>query len=191
MRIATLVDSACSPLRRFGADRDAAVAVEFALILPVMLTLYIGCVSVTEALNIDRKVIQAAYTVADLTARAEKKEVTDADIGEILDAAEAVIVPYSSDRLTVTVTSVEIDADGKAKTLWRATKSKDGTEITDQSVDVTSKIPDALKKSGTGLVWGEVSYNYEPAIGYVISGEINLYERTFMRPRKFIVVEKK
>ncbi len=151
------------------------MAVEFALILPVMLTLYIGGVSVTEALNIDRKVIVAAHTIADLTARTD--EVTDA-MG-ILDAAEAVIMPYPSDKLMVTVTIVKIDEDGKA--VAECSETKGGTK---RSGDVTNEIPDALKKSVGDLVWGEASYVYEPTIGYVISGKINLYERTFMRPRQ-------
>ena len=35
----------------------------------------------------------------------------------------------------------------------------------------------------TSLVWGEVSYNYKPAIGYVLTGTLNLKDQIYMRPR--------
>jgi hypothetical protein len=32
-------------------------------------------------------------------------------------------------------------------------------------------------------VWSEVSYSYKPAIGYVITGTLNLSDQIYMRPR--------
>ena len=180
MRIAALLCSAWSPIRRIGSDKKAAAAVEFALILPIMLTLYISGVSVTEAFNINRKVIIAAHTIADLTARYD--EVNDGKIKDILNAAEAVFAPYPSDKLTVTVTSVKIWPDGRAEVLWSKTKT-DGKIKDGRSGNVTSEIPEALKVADTGLIWGEASYVYEPAVAYELTGKIHLSERTFLRPR--------
>jgi hypothetical protein len=33
------------------------------------------------------------------------------------------------------------------------------------------------------LIWGEASYSYKPAIGYVVTGTLNLKDQIYMRPR--------
>ena len=60
---------AIAPLGRFLCDRCGLAAVEFALILPVMLTLYFGGVEVTNMLVANRRVTSVAYTAADLAAQ--------------------------------------------------------------------------------------------------------------------------
>ena len=44
-------------------------------------------------------------------------------------------------------------------------------------------IPAALVVPNTSLVWGEVSYDYKPVVGYVVTGTLNLKDQIFMRPR--------
>lgn len=55
----------CVPLRHFGRNRRGASAIEFALIAPLMLGLYIGCVEISEGVA-DRKVTLTAGTLANL-----------------------------------------------------------------------------------------------------------------------------
>ena len=55
-------------LRRFGRDRRGASAIEFALIAPLMLGLYIGCVEISDGVAADRKVTLTAGALANLTA---------------------------------------------------------------------------------------------------------------------------
>jgi Flp pilus assembly protein TadG len=61
MRIARLA----TMLRRLRRREDGVSAVEFALILPVMLILFFGCVEVGDALTIDRKVAHVASTLSE------------------------------------------------------------------------------------------------------------------------------
>ena len=50
-------------------DERGVSAVEFAMLLPLMLTLYLGGVEVSQGVSIDRKVTLTARTVADLVAQ--------------------------------------------------------------------------------------------------------------------------
>ncbi|MGB8584643.1 MAG: TadE/TadG family type IV pilus assembly protein [Pseudolabrys sp.] len=54
--------------RHFGRNRRGASAIEFALIAPLMLGLYIGCVEISEGVA-DRKVTLTAGTLANLTSQ--------------------------------------------------------------------------------------------------------------------------
>ena len=49
--------------------RPAQAMVEFALVMPLMLTLYIGSMEVSQGIAADRKVTLMARTVADLASQ--------------------------------------------------------------------------------------------------------------------------
>ena len=164
-------------LRRFAADQGGVSAVEFAILLPLMLTMYLGGVEISQAVSADRKTTLVAHTVGDLTAQAAN--VTTADMTNVLNAGAAIAYPYSASNLKVTVTAVCIDSTGtKATVAW--SKTLNGSA---RSGTVTSLIPSALMVASTSLIWGEASYAYKPTIGWTITGTLNLSDKFFLRPR--------
>jgi Flp pilus assembly protein TadG len=164
-------------------DERGVSAVEFALLLPLMVTLYLGGVEVSQGLTIDRKVTLVARTVADLSAQVQK--ITNNDMNNILDAATAVLLPYSTSNVKVTVSQVTIDGNGVAKITWSDTKN--GTA---RAIGSTVTLPAALNIANSSLIWSEVSYNYQPVIGYVITGAMTLTDQIYMRPRLSNSVER-
>ena len=56
-------------LVRLGRDQRGVSAVEFAMLLPLMITLYLGVVEISQAVGIDRKVTLTTRTVADLASQ--------------------------------------------------------------------------------------------------------------------------
>ena len=89
------------------------------MLLPVMITLYLGAVEVSQGIGIDRKVTLTTRTVADLASQVAS--INNADMSNILNASSAVIAPYDTSRLQVTVSAVEIDSNGIAKVAWSDT----------------------------------------------------------------------
>ena len=164
------------PLRRFLRDKRGVSAVEFAMLLPLMITLYIGGVEVSSAIAVDRKVTLVARTLGDLVA--QSTSVNSTDMTNILNAASSVVQPYSSSLIQVTVSRVDVDANSVAKVVW--SKTKNGTARAPNSV-VT--LDDALKTANTSLIWAESQYGYTPTMGYVITGTLQLKDQIYMRPR--------
>jgi Flp pilus assembly protein TadG len=169
-----------SMLRRrgcaFWGNRKGVSAVEFALLLPLMLAMYFGSIQITDGISADRQVALVADTVADITA--QYQSVTTNDVNNILAAASAVLAPFSAANAQVTLSSVLIDANGNANVDWSV--SLHGTQRTGT---VTSAIPAALRVANTSVIWGEASYAYRPVVGWVLTGTLNLYNQMFMRPR--------
>ena len=163
-------------LSDFSRDNRGMSAVEFALLLPLMLTLYLGGVEVSQGISIDRKVTLTARTVADLVAQVATIDTTG--VNASLGASAAILAPYPDSNAKITVSVVTIDANGNAKIAWSATKN--GTA---RAVGASVTVPDALKVPSTSLVWGEASYTYTPSIGYVVTGNMALSDQIFMRPR--------
>ena len=163
-------------LAGLARDERGVSAVEFALLLPLMLTIYLGAVEVSQGIAADRKVTLTARTIADLCSQAQS--LTVSDMTNSMLAAVAVMAPYPDSNMKVTVSSVKIDSNGNATVEW--SESKNGTKrATGSSVTL---LP-ALKVPNTWLIFSEVEYAYKPTIGYVISGTLTLKDQIFMRPR--------
>lgn len=162
-------------LQFYRNDRGAS-AVEFALLLPLMLTLYLGGVEVSDAVSVDRKVTMTARSVADLTARTTN--VTDSQMQDILNAASAVTAPYPAAKMKVVVSSVYIDGNGVAKIEW-----SDARNASKHNKGDPATVPAALLIKNSYLIWSEVQYAYTPTIGYVLTGTLTLSDQKYMRPR--------
>ena len=166
------------PLFRFGRDRRGVSAVEFALILPLMVTLYLGGNELGHGLTIARKVTHVGSTLADLVT--QSKNITNTDMTNILNAAASVMTPYPiASLLKIKVSGITIDSTGKAKVTW--SDALNDTALTVGSV-VTS-LPAAVKTANTFIVTTEVHYAYTPSIGYVMSGTFDLKDQFYLRPR--------
>ena len=174
MRLAHLAARARRSLRRFRDDKRGVSAVEFAMLLPLMVTLYIGGVEVSSAIAVDRKVTLVSRTLGDLVAQSTSVNATD--MTNILNAASSVVQPYQPSLIKVTVSRVDVDANGVAKVIW--SKTKNGTV---QSGTVT--LPAALNTANTSVIWAQSQYTYTPTIGYVITGPLTLHDQIYMRPR--------
>ena len=164
-------------LRRFAHDKRGVSAVEFAMLLPLMITLYLGGVEVSQAVAVDRKVTLVARTLADLVAQATS--VNSTDMTNILNAATAVVAPYSDTQAQGHgLARRRSTRNGVAKVVWSDTQN--GTA---RAVDSTVTLPAALKIANTSLIWAKCPYAYTPTIGYVITGTMTLTDQIYMRPR--------
>jgi Flp pilus assembly protein TadG len=163
-------------LFRLGRDQRGVSAVEFALLSPLMIGLYLGGVEVSEGIAIDRKVTLTAGAVANLSAQVTT--ISTANMTDILTASSAIMAPYSIGPLKVTVSCLNIDNTSAVKVKWSATQN--GTA---RSPGSSVTIPAALKVANTQLLFSEVSYDYTPTVGYVITGMLTLSDTMYMSPR--------
>lgn len=163
-------------LKRIGQlarDRRGVSAVEFALLAPLMIGLYLGCVEVSDGVAVDRKVSLTAAAVANLTTQVTA--ISSSDMDNILDASSAIITPYSATNLKITVSCITIDGDKNATVKWSATKNG--------GVGGTVTVPTALKIANSQLIFSRASYAYTPTVGYTITGTLTLADQMYMAPR--------
>lgn len=162
--------------RRFVRDARGVSAVEFALVLPLMMTLYLGGTEITQAITASRKVTLVSRAVADLTS--QSSSINNAQMAALLDAAAAVVSPFSSNTLKVTVSQVKIDAAGAATVEW-----SDTLKGTRRAVGSGVVLPPALVVNNTWLIFAEAEFTYVPIIGNYITGPLALKDQMYMRPR--------
>ena len=134
-------------LSEFANDKRGVSAVEFAMLLPLMLTLYLGGVEVSQGISIDRKVTLTARTVADLVAQVSS--IDTAGINAALGAATAIMAPYPDKDAKVTVSVVDIDTNGNAKVKWSSTKNGTARAV-GSSVTAPGRAEYAVDVAGLG-----------------------------------------
>jgi Flp pilus assembly protein TadG len=179
-------------LRRLGEDQRAASIIEFALLLPLMLTLYISGTEISQAIGASRKVTIIAHTVADLVAQSSTKALAISDVSNALSAAGAIITPYSSGNLSVVVSQVCFDQSGQAKIGWsQATPANKapavGTPVTLDPALIPSSPPDSCTNPSVAnavcYILGQTIYAYTPQLGYAITGTLNMSDQMILTPR--------
>jgi Flp pilus assembly protein TadG len=160
-------------LRRARRERGV-VAVEFAMVAPVLIIVFIGMVEFTEAFTITRKLEQSAATVADLVA--QEPSINTAQLSDIRLVASEIMKPYAPPSQLVIV-SVVADATNTTKVAWSDPASA-------YAVGTPYVLPqDKLTAANTSIIVTEARYNFTPSISHFITGTFTFVERAYFQPR--------
>lgn len=173
-----------NPFRRFLRDGKAVAAVEFALILPLLVTLYFGTVEAASLYTVDRRVATVASTMADLVSR-EKDCISTDKLNSYFAAATGIMQPYSTTGLKQVVSFLAVNSTtGVVTVKW---SKPYGTGAVARNTGVTTVIGtqtqiNKLAKTKGWLVAAEIQYPYQPLYGVVIK-TINLAHTEYFLPR--------
>lgn len=178
-------------LGRFKKDQDGVAAVEFALLAPLMLTLMLGALEVTQSIWADGKVEQATSTIGDLVSRTPL--MSDTEFNELGAAGPLILRPNPENDLKFIVTSVigcredAGDPDSKLDyyVLWSASWQNDSVGTSPYARDSKfTKQPESLDiLDGDTLIVTEGTYNYEPTIARKVGTTWEMGGYAFHQPR--------
>ena len=180
-------------LRRGAANQDGLAAVEFAMLLPFMITLFFGVVETSLALLCRADVSIMASTAADLTSQANV--LASADVTNVFNAAGTILYPYydpsnaGSAKPTIRITSVIWDTVGQSastgKVAWTCTQNGSGTLTpTSRTNNSNFTLPQAMLSSGGSVIVSEIAYSYSSPTTQVITGSINFTNNFYTKPRR-------
>ncbi|MGX5667562.1 TadE/TadG family type IV pilus assembly protein [Paenirhizobium daejeonense] len=173
----------CALLRRFLSDRQGIGGVEFALLAPMLIVIYLCAFELMMGFSVAKKATAASSTIADLVSRAEKS-VSKNDLAGMVDVADAIFVPYSVNNLSLKITGVKVDANKQATVAW----SWSNTGAAPYVVGATVKVPDDMLIASTFLVHSELSVGHElllylPALSGQNIKNITIPREFFFRQR--------
>lgn len=171
---------------QFLKNQRGASALEFALVVPLLIGLYLGAIEINTALTVYRRTLQVAATAADLTAQV--KSVTQGDIEAIQSAAAIILTPYPTAPLKIVLTSVVANDNNVGKVEWSCANT--GAARTKNS---TFQLPDGLTEPESSVIVAEVSYRLEPLFGpsrFFSTGSYNMERTFYARPRRSLTVKK-
>lgn len=172
-------------LASFSRDRRGVGAIEFAFIAPILLVLYIGAVEVSVAMSVNKKLARASSTVADLITQSNQTEKNK--LTAMVSVAQSVMAPYDPDPVEMTITGIEISADGTATVAWSWRPNSgtgEGVYTVGQEVE---DLPENLLIADTFLVRSQLDYHHAmitsfPFTGRTLTG-IDMSKTYYLRPR--------
>lgn len=167
---------------RFKRDKEGVAAVEFALIFPAAIALYLGCVDISQILSASRKAANVSSAVGDLVAQAV--QIDDAGMDNIFLAAKAMIEPFPKSELKVVISSVKADSKGKVTVDW-----SDAMNASARGKGSSVTLPEGLLEPDSSLILSEVNYKYQSPVTHLVSGNgINTDDVFYLKPRRSLFV---
>lgn len=176
MRLAAAIIALRSRLGHFARQNEGVSAIEFALVLPFMLLMYIGSVELGDGLAIEFKVTEVARTVTDLAS--QQLSIDPAAMTGILGASAKIVAPYPPTNLVMTLSEVSTNGQGQGTITWSCSLNGTG-----HAIGSSVTLPVALQTANISLLWGEATYPYTPQLGYVVTGTVDIYETAYFYPR--------
>jgi Flp pilus assembly pilin Flp len=171
-------------------DKSGVAAIEFAMIVPIMVMLFFGTVEFSQALTVDRRVAQIASTMADLVAQYDK--LTYAQVDNIHIVAKSLISPYPDGPLKVGIWNLK--KTGTAQPAVDYGKPYGGFSPNRVGSTYAETVPPGLLDDQAAgvfvcVVLAEVEYAFTPTIGQWLTNGITLKEKFYLKPRKSPCVE--
>lgn len=148
---------------RFCRERRGIAAVEFALIVPVLLIMYFMTLEASQAIETSKKVSRIGSMVADLVT--QQQSVMKADLDAIMQIGNSTLQPYNRSTPKIVITAIEVTSDTppKVQVVW-SRKMVDGAFSADAAKNSITTVPTALNIKGTFLIRVESSLSYQPII---------------------------
>lgn len=171
---------------RFAGNRRGASAIEFALIAPTLIMIYVATIEISSALTIYRRTAQVAATAADLTAQV--KSLSKSDIKDIQAASSSILSPYSTSPMSIVLSSVVADDDNKTKVAWSCASSGSA-----RATGSFYSVPTGLTEADSSVIVAEVTYKYTGLLGlteFFNPGSFDMKRTFYTRPRRSTQVEK-
>ncbi len=172
-------------LKRICRAEHGVAAVEFALILPIMLFTYLGTLEASTLITVDRKVQSVAGAIGDLVARVDGS-ISASQLQDFFQAASGIMTPYDSSDVLQVVTAVWVDSDGETEVIWtRQYQSGAYTDDTPHNQGEAFTLPEAMIDIARGnmVIAAEASYTYTPLKGIIFNAPVNLYRASYFMPR--------
>ena len=178
-------------------DEDGIAAMEFALIAPLIVGLYLGLAEMSLAVSVDQQIAHSASVAGDMVAQVT--EVGSDDMADILSAALRVSQAPNASDFTMRVISYEMDDKGEIEDIGAAIYNPSQRGLL-KEIDPGTLGKELLSKD-SGVVVATVAYRYKP-LGYKNTIETTtgtkgkafltsfVMRETFMlKPRRSLTVE--
>jgi Flp pilus assembly protein TadG len=165
-------------------DGRGVAAIEFAMLVPIMLVLFFGTVEFSTGVAVNRKVTLMARTFSDLVS--QNISVTTTQLAGYFAADSAIMTPYDATPTQAVIAELYIDpATRSAKVQWSYGYP---AGVTPPGLGTVVALPSngALAVPGTYLIYTKINYQFTPAASYgglMSMAGVNLSDVAFTRPR--------
>lgn len=171
---------ACQKISPFQKSETGVAAVEFALVVPVMLVLYMGTIEVGQIISVNKNISTVASSLGDLVAQ-HGSSIAATTLDDYFTASNVIMQPFDPDEVSQRITSVYVDEDGNTNVEWSVSYNGASLKPIDSSFTLPSHVI-ALALEGYVIV-SESEMSYTPWGGYVLEEEYRMQKVFYNFPR--------
>jgi Flp pilus assembly protein TadG len=113
----TLLIRRLARLRAFHGNSRGVAAIEFAMIMPVMVLILAGLIDLTNLFSSNRKVTLTTNTIGDLVTQ-NANQITTAQLDGIFNAARPILDPIPDSQLEISITDYR-KVGGSLQQIWQ------------------------------------------------------------------------
>lgn len=172
-------------LKRICRTERGVAAVEFALVLPIMLFTYLGTLEASTLITMDRKVQSVAGAIGDLVARIDGT-IAESQMQDFFRAASGIMTPYDSSTVLQVITAVQVNSDRSTEVIWtRQFVNGEYSSSTPHTVGASYALPAAMVDIALGsmVIAAEAADTYTPLQGVIFDAPVSLYRASYFMPR--------
>jgi Flp pilus assembly protein TadG len=163
-------------IKNYIHNQQGIAAIEFAMFVPLLLTLMLGMVDIGNALLAHKKVVTAAQIAGDLIAR--EVAVSDTEIDDAYAAAQMAIEPLDTTLFGLDVASVQYVGTSLIPTVqWRETYN---TAENTQAATIAA----GLGQENEGVLVITARYSFTPLFTRFFLGTKQMQEVAVIRGRR-------
>ena len=172
--------------RRFMASQRGVAAIEFAMIMPVLLILFLSSFDVGNAIIVYLKVRTATYELAAITNQygtGSTAQISTSTMSAITSATSQVMAPYSSSSTAVTISQIKATSATAATVSWSYTVN--GTKLSGTYTGLPANMAknSCNNKYPCYFILSSVAYTYTPLFGHYMTGPLTLSDTLLVTPR--------
>jgi len=170
---------------RLWRDARGAVAVEFAVLAPLLILFYFGMCEVTQAMMAQRRLSHTTSLIGDIAA--QNATITQSRVTDIFTIGKTVMSPFSSTNLKMCLVSLTSDttaaaSDGTRKGTVAWTANSNASDCPKAAASVT--VSDGVLPKSSSVIMSTASYTYASPTSMLISKSITFKRTFYLRPRK-------
>ena len=170
-------------IKNFKKSESGVSAIEFALIIPVMLTTFFGVSEIANYILAARKVANVTSSAADLVA--QDTVINTGEMNDIMNSLNVVLRPFDPSTASIRITSVVADPNtGNTTVDW-----SDARNIAPRAPGSSVTIPNIVSP-GQSVVMAEVSFTYTTLFGEYLTNGMTVSDTFYLRPRRSTKVER-
>jgi Flp pilus assembly protein TadG len=163
--------------------RRASVALEFAIVYPLLLLVYAAGFEMSRACAVSSRLTDMTTELA--TVLAQYDIVYDSDIAILVDAAQQMMIPYDTPGLAVVMSEISTDADAKATVTW----SQASASTVPLPVHSAFALPAPLARPEMSYIVVQTRYTYKSVLGLTYIPTVPLAAQAVFVPRNRATVD--
>ncbi len=165
--------------RDLRGDTGGVAAIEFALVVPLVIVVYAAGFEIVQAATVNRKLTDTTVQLANVTT--QYTSVSSADLSNIFAASSQIMAPYSVTTLKIVLTQVKTDNSSNGTVDW-SQGYPTGTPGLAANSAVT--LPAGFASPNSYYILVQTTYTYSTTIGSAFIGNLPMSDQIFMVPRQ-------